>query len=382
MYSGMLPILYVPILSDLGLTYTQLGMIISVHLFTLGFMQFGSSILSRFIPKRMLLGLGTILLGIGGFAVGISQSFSQILMGRVIGAVGGSPQHPVGTALIVDRFEDKLRGSALGIHFSLSFIGNIFGPIAAGILLIYLGWRLTLHIFAIPAFIVGFMVIFLIKEKVVINKDSTSRSIWIDIKNIFRNKIIVLLFVAQLFASGAGQGVLLNYAPLILTDSLGMAADSTERLFYYIVLLTGGVAGPIIIGRLSDILNRRIVGLFTPITSAIMLYLFITSKEPNIFLIPILLLLGINSFAIPIIIQAILSDAISGPSRDVALGLYYTLTFTFSAVWVGAIGYLTDIYLTFTPVMTAASLSIMFTTFFLYLGSSRLSPISKTYNKV
>ena len=46
MYTGVLPLLYTPMLNELGLTYTQLGVIIAVHLFTLGVMQFGSSVLA------------------------------------------------------------------------------------------------------------------------------------------------------------------------------------------------------------------------------------------------------------------------------------------------------------------------------------------------
>ncbi|MFQ6135116.1 MAG: MFS transporter, partial [Nitrososphaerales archaeon] len=305
MYMGILPLLYTPILNDLGLSYTQLGVIIAVHLFILGVMQFGSSILSRYMPKRILLGLGTILLGVGNFAVGLSQSFLQFLMGRVVAGVGGSPQHPVGTALIAERFKAKARGSALGVHFSFAFAGNILGPVAAGVFLIYLGWRMTLYILMIPALVMGVLAMLLIREHSSFVEEGSQAGVWRDVKKVLTTRPILMLFMAQLFAAGAGQGVLLNYTPIILTDSFGLEPEGVERIFFYVIFLIGGVAGPIVIGRLSDIFGRRVAGIIAPLLTSLLLYLFITAVQPSLVLAGILMLLGVNAFAIPIIIQAI-----------------------------------------------------------------------------
>ncbi len=369
MYQGMLPFLYTPILLELGLSYTQLGLIISIHMFAMGIMQFGSSILSRYIPKQVLLGLGNILLGLGNFVVGLSQGFVQFLFGRLIAAVGGSPQHPVGTALIAERFDEKARGSALGAHFSFAFIGNILGPLAAGVFLIYLGWRSTLHILMIPAFVIGIIAIFLIKEYPSTLGEVKSSSVMNDLKKLFSNRSIAILFLAQLFASSAGQGVLINYTPVILSDSLGLEPESSERLFFYVMFLVGGVVGPIGLGRLSDFIGRNVTGIITAILTSFTLYLTATISQSSIIMVPILIVLGANAFSLSIIIQAIITDLTSGTMRDIALGMYYTLTFTFSSVWVFAVGYFADLNQTFTPIMIAASISVMLTSIFLYFGS-------------
>ncbi len=370
MYQGILPLLYTPILRELGLSFTQLGMIIATHLFVLGIMQFGSSIMSRYMPKRVLLGLGNILLGLGNFSVGLSQVFLHFLMGRVVAAVGGSPQHPVGTALIAERFNARSRGSALGAHFSFAFVGNILGPVAAGVFLIYIGWRMTLFVLIIPVLVIGVLTMFLIKEPKSSAEEGPKPGVWKDVKKVLSTRRVVLLIIAQLFASGAGQGVLLNYTPIILTESLGLNPEGAERIFFYVILLVGGVAGPIVMGRLSDVFGRRVTGIIAPLSASLLLYLFITAVQPSLVLAAILLLLGVNAFAIPIVIQATLSDITSSTLREVALGIYYTLTFAFSAIWVGAVGYFVDLYQTFTPIMIVAALSMMITSIFLYWGSA------------
>lgn len=380
MYMGIFPLLYTPILKELGLSYTQLGIVIAVYLFMLGFLQFGSSVLARYMSKGVLLGLGNILLGLGNFAVGLSYNFSTFLLGRVAAAVGGSPQHPVGTALIAERFGEKSRGSALGVHFSFAFIGNIVGPLAAGVFLIYLGWRLTLHILMMPALFMGVLAMLLIKELPHGVEEGSAPGVWVDVKKALTTRSVVMLLTAQFFAGGAGQSVLLNYTPIILTDSFGLAPESVERLFFYIIFLVGGIVGPVAVGRLSDRLGRRIVGFITPIATSLLLYLFVSASEPSFFLATTLLLLGVTAFAIPVLIQAILSDITSASLREVALGIYYTGTFAFSSFWVAAVGYFADLFQTFTPILTAALLSMAVASIFLYLGSIGSVHTSKTYN--
>lgn len=367
LYSGVMPLLYTPILLELGLNYTQLGAIISAHLFILGFMQFGSSIISRYIPKRILLGLGTIFLGLGNFAVGLSQTLVQILIGRLIAALGGSPQHPIGTALIAERFKQESRGSALGIHFSLAFIGNIIGPIIAGLFLIYVGWRMALYVLFIPSFILGLLSILLIKE---LSRDNFENSIGLidEIRNLIKTKTVLLLIFAQIFASSAGQGVLINYTPIILSDSLSLGSESIERLLLYISLLIGGVLGPFLIGRLSDRVGRKIVSIIIPVLTSFLLYSFLLFDQPSIWLVPILILLGLTGFSLPVIIQAIISDITADNLRDISLGLYYAVSFASAAFWVGAIGFFADVYQTFYPILSIASLSVLFTSIFLFFG--------------
>ena len=114
---------------DLNLNYTQLGIITGMSSTISGFLQLLWSVLSRYIPRRTLLGIGNMFMSLGSLITGTANQFMELFGGHIVSASGQAAQHPVGTSIVTDKFPDKEASGALSIHYGIGYVGNIISPI-------------------------------------------------------------------------------------------------------------------------------------------------------------------------------------------------------------------------------------------------------------
>lgn len=110
---------------------------------------------------RMADMVGRKKLYVSGFAVftltsilcSISQTGLQLLVFRMIQAVGGALMVANSTAIVADAFPKRELGKALGINSMIICVASVAGPILGGFL-ISIGWRSIFYI-NIPIGIIG-----------------------------------------------------------------------------------------------------------------------------------------------------------------------------------------------------------------------------------
>jgi len=152
-------ILFPLIISELSMDYMEFGLAIAVAALIGGLSQIVFSIASRRIARHILLGAGNLLLSAGMFITGLSRRLLDFIVARFLSNIGVAPQHPMGTAIVSEKFDGKSIGRALGFHYGVAYIGNMIGPILMTASAIALGWRSTFLIFSIPALLVGSIII-------------------------------------------------------------------------------------------------------------------------------------------------------------------------------------------------------------------------------
>jgi MFS family permease len=92
--------------------------------------------------------LGLALFAIGAYLSGNSLTIYELIIYRVIQSLGGAFILSNGRALIVDAFEQKERGFALGTHISVIYIGMTVGVAITGTLVNVtqaIGWRYVFY---------------------------------------------------------------------------------------------------------------------------------------------------------------------------------------------------------------------------------------------
>jgi len=102
--------------TDLGLSYTQAGVVISVFSITRGISNLPAGWLADHFGTRLLVTISVSGVAIAGLLVGFSQSYTFLIIFLVISAMLGGGYHPTSAVAISATVPTEYRGRALGFH--------------------------------------------------------------------------------------------------------------------------------------------------------------------------------------------------------------------------------------------------------------------------
>lgn len=353
----LLPLIY-PILRDqYHLSYTQIGLLVTIPNIVGGLLQVVFGYLGRYVSRKALIGIGNLLVGVSMFLTGVSGSYSGFLGWGVLRNIAGAPQHPVGSALLTDTFGRRRRGFALAAHVAGGNLGTLIVPFLGTALILYLGWQPALMLFALPGILAGTAVLIFTREPkgalptkaagTVAAGARPTRRLGTELRGAvapLRRRGVLLIILASIIASGGrGVGVLTTYLPLYLRSDLGLAADVVAGLFT--LLLAGSVVGPLVAGRLSDRAGRRPMLLLSYGFAAVfttLLPLVGGTHAPFLTLVAVIALIGLFAYAESPLLQAYLADHVPDTEKDAAFGWYFTLAFGFGSLWGTLLGAVID----------------------------------------
>ncbi len=356
----LMPLIYPIIQLQYHLSYTQIGLIVAIPNAVGGFLQIVFGLLSRYILRKVMLGVGNILVGVSTFFTGTIVGFWSLMIWGMMSRIAGAPQHPVGSSYLTDRYGRKRHGYALAWHVAGGNIGTLAVPLIAGPLLGLWGWRPVLYLAALPGIIFGIAILILVDERNLLDhrvtrkqqassrEEHTGSSRWQDgLKAMFaplRNRTLAIIMLVSIIAAGGrGLGNVTTYVPLYLQNIRHLDTGTISVLFT--ILLIGSVLGPLLGGRLSDRLGRRLMLYIFYGGSAVTTILFVFLAGPGmpVWLIPVsLLLMGFAVYAESPLLQAYLADSATPAMRDNAFGLYFALAFGVGSIWSGILGWMID----------------------------------------
>ena len=138
-YGALLPLIVPFFLTDLHLTYTQVGLIFSISNLVWSPLQLGFGVLGRYGSRKLILGIGHLCQGAAIIGTSFVYGFADLLTWRMLSRIADAPQHPIGNALISQSFRTDRRGLALAINAAGSNLGTVAVPLIGGFLIATLG---------------------------------------------------------------------------------------------------------------------------------------------------------------------------------------------------------------------------------------------------
>jgi MFS family permease len=338
----ILPLMFLKVIAEFGVGVEAVAFLTAAGNVSSGVVQLSFASLTRLYPRRWLLGAGGILFG-GGFAAqAFTTTFAAFSVANIVSRIGGSPQHPVGNGLLSEQFGPGRRGFAISAHIAGGNVGTVFVAVAGSFLIASLGWRGTSILLGVPAILVAFLILRLVRESGTDRAAAIARgSVRQSFRAVLRDHDIRWIYLTSVLGGGGrGLGVANLFALLYLTEVVHLD-DATAGLMYG-VLIVLSVPMPLLAGWLSDRLGRRPVIIGVYLGGALGFVVFVLGGGSMLVLWLGIGIMGLFSFAESPQLQALLADVAQPGLRDTAFSTYFTLAFGVGALWTVLYGVIID----------------------------------------
>ncbi|GAB3311467.1 MULTISPECIES: MFS transporter [Haloplanus] len=372
-YEMSIPILMTVWLSQFSTTTAVLGVAAAVGygLFGIGALP-GGLLVDRF-GSRVLISACLAGMGVSFLLLGLAPGVIGVTAALAVWGAAASVYHPAGLTLISNGVEERGRGFAY--HGMAGNVGIAGGPLVTALLLLAFDWRLVVLLLAVPALLAtlaGLSIEF-DPAAAIEATDGGSRRRSPDSLGEFAGETrrlftlgFLLIFVIVGFNGLYYRGVL-TFLPEFLGDFLTaavgdvrpgifdpgspMAAEFDLAQYLYAGLLTVGIGGQYLGGRLTESTEPDRALIFVLVTLTVVALGFVPAAETGL---PGLLLasfaLGFALFATQPLTQATVAKYSVPEARGLSFGYTYLAIFGVGALGAAIVG----------TVLTYASVSVVF----------------------
>ncbi len=144
---GTLPTAAPLIQSDLGLSSSQLGLLLSAFFWTYATIQIPVGWLAERFGAQRVLAAGLTVWALSTLLVGFAASFLLLLVLRLLLGVGESAGFPCTSKILAATVPNEGLGTANGIIAFAYLMGPAVGTFTGGLLIDSVGWRITFVVF-------------------------------------------------------------------------------------------------------------------------------------------------------------------------------------------------------------------------------------------
>lgn len=306
----ILPPLFPFIVADIGLTYVQLGLVMSVFFAVSGLLQ----VIAGFCVDRLgadrILGAGLTLLGIGALVAATANGFEQMLLGAVLLGIGNSVFHPADYAILGYHVSSGRLGRAFSIHTIGGSIGWATAPPLMTLIAFSFDWRVALIVASTAGFGLALLIL-LMRDKLSIPQTTKSNDRRIDLSFLRERPVLMcfLFFTLQAFVIMSLQ----SFLPVALNDLFSVSMTTAALMLSGFLL--GTSAGTLLGGIVADRnINQEFAIILGYGLSGVCLFLIGTITMPHWALFVMLALAGaFKGFTTPS--RDLLIRSVAGPAR-------------------------------------------------------------------
>ena len=282
---------------ELGLSYTEMGLLITVR-YTIGTVaNFPSGMLADLVGRHhLIMSIALAWVGIPYLFLGISGSYTILLLCMAIIGAGNNLWHPAALSTLRDVYPRKM-GWAMGWNASAANIGDAIGPFLSGIFLTWFTWRSILIGSAIPGLALGLVIWWMIavipgrseqpsqenvkpekKEK----KGLSIREYMSGLGRLLTNPSILLLSLINGVRSLVQNG-LSTFLPSFFMNLMQLS-PWLSGVYMTVIQIAGIIAAPVS-GHISDRLGRKRVVTAAILSTSIALFLLAFLDIPWLFIV-------------------------------------------------------------------------------------------------
>ena len=258
-YLLVIPFLFLSIQAEMGLSFTQLGLITALYAAGSAGGQFIMGIyVDRHGPRWFLI-LGLLTVALAYIAMGMATAYWMLLVLGFVAGLGDSVFHPADFSVITTAVHKDRLGRSYAVHAFAGFAG--FGAAALVVPFVnsLVNWHATLIILGGVGVFMTAIIYFerhrfeMISERSEKDRSKKSGSVMGDMKKFASMPPILMLFFFYVMVAWAGQGIQqFSPAALPILYGVGEAGVSTAVFGFLFSITVGIVVG----GYLADKTTR------------------------------------------------------------------------------------------------------------------------------
>ena len=337
-YAMLIPLL--PLMKgdpDLNLSFTQAGLIRTVHSGASAALQIPFGFLSEFTGEFWLIIGGNIWVAVGMIGIALASNFPFLLGVTLIGGLGGGTQHPLASGMVSRAYETGSRSTALGAVNFAGDLGKMAAPVMAWLIASPFGWRATFKFVGIAAIAV-IPLSALVRKSIVENRSSSETKVTeFEESGSVRMAGFINLSVLG-FLDSAVRGAALTFLPFLMIEK-GMSVSQIFAMLF--LLLAGGAIGKLALGWLDE--RYGPVTLIWATKGLTALLLLASIPAPNFAMVPLLVVLGIGLNGTSSVLYANVPVFVPPKLRGRSYGFFYTTNEAGAAIAPALYGILADI---------------------------------------
>lgn len=311
---------------ELGLSYSQIGFIMTIQYIVSSLANLPGGMLVDIIPKKgFLLAASLFWVGFPYLLMSFTSSYLMLLLCVALVGIGNTLWHPTAISTLSQRYPAQ-KGFVLSVHGMGANIGDAVAPLAVGWLLAFFNWKQVVMWNVLPGLVTAvFILVFLrnlqaaTKAVHPIKSGISVGEYLAGLGELFKNRSLLLISTSSAFRSMT-QNTVLTYLPLYLAHLVKLPTFWVG--FSMFALQAFGFIAALFSGKLSDRMGRKKIIMASMSMTGFVLVLMALAKHSKFFII-FVAFLGFFLYAIRPVMQAWLMDAAPQKMAGTSVGVLF-----------------------------------------------------------
>jgi sugar phosphate permease len=323
---------------ELGLSYTQIGFLMSAQHIAGALSNLpGGMIVDAIGKKGYLMAASLFWVGFPYALMSLTHSMWMLVVCVMLVGIGNNLWHPAAIPTLAHSYPQR-KGLVLSFHGMGGNIGEALAPLAAGTLLAWFTWREVVVINIVPGLVMATLILVLVGALTTArttdsSKDKTNevnagngdkwnaRQYLHDLGSLMRNRALMLICISGGCRTLTQVGLLV-FLPVYLAYEQGYSTIAIG-VCMTVLQVAGLIAGPIA-GHVSDKVGRRQVVLSSMILTGVTIIGMVFAGQSFLFIV-FVALVGFFLYAMRPVMQAWAVENTPKRLAGTGVGLQFTI---------------------------------------------------------
>ena len=333
---------------ELGLSYTEIGLIMAVQHAVGAISNLPGGMIVDMIGKMgYLMAASLFWVGFPYALMSLTDSYWMLLVCVTLVGIGNNIWHPAAISALAHRYPER-KGLVLSFHGMGGNAADAIAPLVVGALLAWFSWRTVVVINVVPGIVMATMILVLLGAFATGHRDSinaggTRRAVGDYVKefaSLLKNRVLMLVCVSSAFRTMTQTG-LLTFLPVYLAYEMGYS-PFLVGVCLTVLQVAGFIASPIA-GHLSDKMGRKRIVISSALLTGVMIIAMAFAGKSLLFVV-FIALVGFFLYAMRPVLQAWAVESTPKHLAGSGVGLQFGITAVGASISPALFGIIADAY--------------------------------------